>query len=213
VSAHQEPLAELIAKHPKLADCRDDIAAALARLAATFEQGGKLLLCGNGGSAADCEHIAGELLKGFERRRPLSRELQAKLASLGPEAAELASKLQQGLPAISLVGQVSLATACANDIGPATVFAQLVVSLGRPGDALLAISTSGDAQNVLLAAQAAKALGMLVIGLTGRGGGKLRARCDVCIRVPAETPPDAQELHVPVYHCLCRALEARFFAE
>jgi D-sedoheptulose 7-phosphate isomerase len=125
----------------------------------------------------------------------------------------LAEKLQQGLPAISLVGHLSLTTAFANDVDPQLVFAQLVTALGKPGDVLLAISTSGEAKNVILAARAARALGLVTIGLTGRDGGRLDTLCEVCIRVPADNTATAQELHVPVYHYLCRALEARFFAD
>ena len=203
----------LVARHPALAGCRADIAAACDALAGAYEEGRKLLLCGNGGSAADCEHIAGELLKGFERRRPLSEEVRGRLAAQGREGEMLAGKLQQALPAISLCGHPSFATAFANDVAPALVFAQLVAALGSAGDVLLAISTSGAAANVMHAARAARALGLGTIGLSGRGGGGLGALCDVLIDVPGESTAEVQELHVPVYHYLCRAVEAQFFGE
>jgi len=201
----------LVARHPDLAACRDDIAAARDSLIRAYEEGHKLLLCGNGGSAADCEHIAGELLKGFERRRPLPEEFRRRLAAQGREGELLAEKLQQALPALSLCGHPSLATAFANDVDPTLVFAQLVAALGSAGDVLLAISTSGAAENVMHAARAARALGLGTIGLAGRGGGALAAVCDVLIDVPGESTAEIQELHVPVYHHLCRAVEAHFF--
>jgi D-sedoheptulose 7-phosphate isomerase len=203
----------LVARHPDLAACRDDIAAARDSLIRAYEEGHKLLLCGNGGSAADCEHIAGELLKGFERRRPLPEESRRRLAAQGREGELLAEKLQQALPAFSLCGHPSLATAFANDVDPTLVFAQLVAALGSAGDVLLAISTSGAAANVMHAARAARALGLGTIGLSGRGGGGLAALCDVLIDVPGESTAEVQELHVPVYHHLCRAVEAHFFGD
>jgi D-sedoheptulose 7-phosphate isomerase len=207
-----DPLASLLGRYPQLAACRDEIAESRDALIAAYEAGHKLLLCGNGGSAADCEHIAGELLKGFERRRPLLDDLRAKLAAQGSDGQKLAAKLQRALPAISLAGHPSLASAFANDVDPHMVFAQLVAALGSPGDVLLALSTSGSARNVILAARAARALGLVTIGLSGGAGGRLAPLCDICIRVPGETTADIQELHRPVYHFLCRALEAHFFA-
>ncbi len=212
MSASDDLLARLLSSYPALAACRDEIAAAREVLVKAYGHGSKLLLCGNGGSAADCEHIAGELLKGFEQSRPLTREMRELFSAQGEEGRMLAEKLQQGLPAISLVGYVSLTTAFANDVDPQLVFAQLVNALGKSGDVLLAISTSGEAKNVIFAARTARALGLVTIGMTGRDGGRLDTLCDVCIRVPADGAPAAQELHVPVYHYLCRALEARFFA-
>jgi len=208
-----EQLTRLVARYPALAGCRDEIAAAAEQLVACFRGGGKLLLCGNGGSAADCEHIAGELLKGFERERPLPGGLRERLEAAGAIGGELAGRLQAGLPAISLCGHPSLASALANDVEPALVFAQLVCALGAKGDALMALSTSGKARNVVLAAVTARALGMSVVGLSGRGGGDLGQWCDVLIDVPGSTTAEVQELHLPVYHHLCRVLEAQFFSE
>lgn len=201
----------LVARHPALAACRDDIAAGRALLIEAYEAGHKLLLCGNGGSAADCEHMAGELLKGFERRRPLPEDVRGRLAAQGAEGAMLAEKLQRALPAISLCGHPSLATAFGNDVDPTLVFAQLVAALGEAGDVLLAITTSGAAGNVIQAARAARALGLSTIGLAGRGGGDLAALCDVLIDAPGESTAEIQEYHVPIYHHLCRAVEKHFF--
>jgi D-sedoheptulose 7-phosphate isomerase len=206
-------LARLIERYPPLGSCRASIEAAREAIERCFADGGKLLLCGNGGSAADCEHIAAELLKGFERKRPLPEDLRRALAAQGDDGAELGAKLQQGLPAISLVGHPSLATAVANDIDPDLVFAQLVTALGSVGDVLLALSTSGRGRNVFLAGVTAKALGMVTIALTGRGGGRLGKLCDICIDAPGETTADVQEMHVPIYHYLCRAIEERFFSD
>ncbi len=206
-------LATLLERYPSLGSCRASIEASCKTLERCFAADGKLLLCGNGGSAADCEHIAGELLKGFERERPLHEDLRRTFAVQGDDGAELGAKLQQGLPAISLTSHPSVATAFANDVDPDLVFAQLVVALGRPSDVLLAITTSGRARNLILAAQAAKAVGMKTIALTGRGGGRLATLCDITIDAPGEATADVQELHMPIYHYLCRALEARFFPE
>ena len=203
----------LLARRPDLAVCAEQISAAREALISVFSRGNKLLLCGNGGSAADCDHIAGELLKGFEKARPLPEELRARLASQGPEGEKLAARLQRALPAIALTTHVSFATAFANDVEPRMVFAQLVQALGMPGDGLLAITTSGSSENVLLAARTARAMGMTVIGLTGGAGGGLAALCDVCIVAPGDATAGVQESHLPIYHYLCREIEAHFFSE
>jgi len=207
-------LDELVVRQPVLGACRADIEAAFALLARTFAGGGKLLVCGNGGSAADADHIVGELMKGFRRaRRPTgatAERLRAADPELGPR---LAARLQVGLPAVNLAAGLALPTAFANDEDPGLVFAQAVLGLGRPGDALLGISTSGDAANVVAALVAARALGLATVGLTGAGGGRMRGRCDVLVAVPAQRTFEVQELHLPAYHCLCAMLEDRFFAE
>jgi D-sedoheptulose 7-phosphate isomerase len=208
-----DTLQALVRTYPALQQCEAEIGAAREALTAAYEKDCKLLLCGNGGSAADCDHIAAELLKGFERSRPLRAELRSALAAQGPGGRELAEKLQQGLPAISLAGHPSFTSAWANDMEADLGFAQLVAALGRPGDVLLAISTSGEARNVTLAACAARALGMTVIGLSGGDGGALTPLCDVRITVPGGGVAEIQELHRPVYHYLCRAVEAHFFGE
>jgi D-sedoheptulose 7-phosphate isomerase len=172
-----------------------------------FRRGGKILLCGNGGSAADAEHWAGELLKGFVHKRPLNQKDQHGLP------AQLALKLQGGLPAIALTGFVSLGTAFANDVDPQLVFAQLVWVLGRPGDLLVGISTSGNARNVCAAMEVAKARGLVRVGLSGKTGGRLFSNCDLCVRAPAIETYLIQEFHLPIYHCLSLMLEDDFFGE
>ena len=198
-------IANLLRRCPQLDCCRQDVEKTFSSLRECFQAGGKLLLCGNGGSAADAEHWAGELLKGFGQKRPLS---QAEKQSL-PEA--LGLKLQGALPVIPLTGFVSLSTAFANDVDPDLIFAQLVWGLGRPGDVLVGISTSGNARNVCAAMDAAKARGVHRIGLSGRTGGRLNSHCDLCIKVPADETYLIQELHLPIYHCLCLMLEDNFF--
>jgi D-sedoheptulose 7-phosphate isomerase len=202
----------LIQKYPELESCRGDLEGAYQLLRACFQGGGKLLACGNGGSAADSEHIVGELMKGFLQRRPLPDDLRRRLAAVYPEdGAFLADHLQGALPAISLVNQVALNTAFANDVAPEMVFAQQVYGHGRPGDVLLEISTSGNALNVLRAAQVARVLGLKTLGLSGMDGGKLRGFCDVTICVPWTATADIQERHLPVIHALCAKLENEFF--
>jgi D-sedoheptulose 7-phosphate isomerase len=199
-------LLELIEATPALEACAADIERAFIVLRDCFREGGKLLLCGNGGSAADCEHWSGELLKGFLKKRPLSPEWKEKLGE------PLASGLQGALPAVPLTGFLSFSTAFANDVSPELVFAQGVWALGRPGDVLAGISTSGNSRNVCLAVRAAAALGMRTVALTGADGGKLAGLAEVCIRVPAQEVHLVQQYHLPVYHCLCRMLEDEFFS-
>ncbi len=195
-----------IKRYPALSGCRKDILAAHDALSAVFAGGGKLLLCGNGGSAADCAHISAELLKGFAQTRPLDEEWGRRL---GPQ---LASRLEGALPVIPLPAFDSLLTAFANDCDPLLGFAQLVWGLGDEGDALLCISTSGNSVNILKAAEVARAKGLSIIGLTGRSGGSLMEYVDICIRVPETKVDRVQECHLPVYHCLALMLEETFFA-
>ena len=206
-------LNKLIKKIPELEPCKNEISQAVDILCAAFEKGNKLLVCGNGGSAADSEHIVGELMKGFMKKRALSEnQKQILLESAGNSDGKfLAENLQNALPAISLVTSVSLATAFANDVAPELFFAQQVYGLGNPGDVFLGISTSGNAKNVLFAAQTAKAKNISTIALTGESGGKLKPFCDLTIAVPSNITPDIQELHLPVYHYICKAVEANFF--
>lgn len=199
-------LQDLVERYPTLAPLAGDLGTAFACLRDTFAGGGKLLLCGNGGSAADCEHWAGEMLKGFQRPRVLPDDERALLP------AELASVLEPGLPVIPLPALMSVTTAFANDVDARFALAQCAFALGRPGDALVGISTSGDAGNVVLAARAARARGMATVGLTGRHGGRLAAEVDLCLRAPADGCAEVQELHLPIYHCLSRMLEDAFFA-
>ena len=197
-------LDQLFERRPELLACRDDISRTLQILETTFAQGGKLLLCGNGGSAADCEHIAGELMKGFLLPRPIPDEHRNALGEMG-------AVLQGALPAIALTAHSALASAVINDTRGDMVFAQQVYGLGKPGDALLAISTSGNSPNVLHALRVARLRGVHTLGLTGQTGGRMVDAVDVCIRVPADTVVPIQELHLPVYHTLCAAIESRFF--
>lgn len=205
-------LTDLTARYPELAACLPDIERAFDLLTATFAGGGKLLVCGNGGSAADSDHIVGELMKGFERARPVSDEVRQGLRALDADAgAYLADHLQGALPAISLSAHTALATAFNNDVAADVVFAQQVYGYGRPDDALLAISTSGHSRNVINAACVARVRGLRVIALTGADGGALRQRCHVTIAVPYTRTLEVQERHLPVYHALCLMLEDRFF--
>jgi D-sedoheptulose 7-phosphate isomerase len=202
-----------IDRHPVLSACRADIEAAFQLLEKAFASGGTLLVCGNGGSAADAAHIVGELMKGFLAKRPLPGDLRARLAQADPELGPvLASSLQGALPAVNLAEGISLSTAFANDVNAELAFAQAVVGYAGRGGALLGLSTSGNARNVLAALAAARATGLATVGMTGRSGGGMRGRCDALIRVPADRTHEVQELHLPVYHCLCAMLEARFFA-
>jgi D-sedoheptulose 7-phosphate isomerase len=198
-------LAVLCLRRPELAGLAADLRAAHELFLACYRGGGTAMLCGNGGSAADAEHWAGELLKGFESRRPLSTTARCGLSN------ELASKLQGGLPAIPLTGFTSLRSAVANDIDPRMEFAQLVHVFGRPGWLLVAISTSGNAENVCAAAEVARASGMRVLGLTGALGGRLAGLSDICVRAPTLRTCEAQELHVSIYHTLCLMLEDAWF--
>lgn len=203
----------LLTRYPQLSCCEADIRTACELLIASFEKGGKLLLCGNGGSAADAEHISGELLKGFLSKRPLpapeKEQLLQKDASL---LASLIDSIQGGLPAIPLPSLTALSTAFSNDVEPRYTFAQEVWALGAPGDVLWCLSTSGNAENTAAAAKLAAAKGLKVISMTGKSGGLLRSLSDVCICVPESETYKVQELHLPVYHYICAAVEAHFFA-
>jgi len=206
-------LNQLVLREPCLAPMKAAIWEVHGRMAACFRGGGKLLLCGNGGSACDCEHIAGELMKGFLLRRPLTADEREALERYGAEGAKLANGLQRGLPALVLSGLPGLTTAFSNDVDPLLAFAQQAYAYARPGDALWCLSTSGNAENVRLAAVAARARGAFVIGLTGKGGGKLAEHVDILLDVPERETYRVQELHLPLYHALCAMLEAEMFGE
>jgi D-sedoheptulose 7-phosphate isomerase len=189
-----------------------DVGRAFELLKSCYEQGGKLMICGSGGSAADSEHIVGELMKGFKLKRSLPEAARVKLTEAFPqEGAHLADQLQGALPALSLVSQTALITAVANDVDADLIYAQQVYGYGRPGDALLGISTSGNSANILHALRVARTLGLHTVGLTGRGGGEMKALCDVTICVPEDETLQIQERHLPVYHALCELLEQAFF--
>jgi D-sedoheptulose 7-phosphate isomerase len=200
-------LTNLLTRRPELDTCLDEINKVFLAMSQSIRKSGKLLLCGNGGSAADAEHWAGELLKGFVKKRSLTQKEKDALPDY------LRDKLQGALPASPLTGFPALSTAFANDVDPHLTFAQLVWGLGKPGDVLIGISTSGNASNVCAAMEAAKAKDMVRVGLTGQGGGKLLALTDLCLRVPSSETYQVQELHLPIYHCLCLMLEDEFFPE
>jgi D-sedoheptulose 7-phosphate isomerase len=203
---------QLVFSYPGLDVCASDIKAAFNVLRDCYRGGGKVLTCGNGGSASDAEHIVGELMKGYLRKRLVPEEIRTKLRGVSAEDGDyLADHLQGALPAISLVSQTSLLSAIANDTATDMVYAQQVYAYGREGDALIGISTSGNSTNVIRAMQVARALGIRTVGLTGRTGGKLKPLCDVCIRVPANDTALIQERHLPILHVLCAMLEEEFF--
>lgn len=202
----------LITRYPKLEVCRNDITAAYEIMEECYTTDHKLIIAGNGGSAADSEHIAGELMKRFETPRPIPASLAEKLISIDAErGADLARNLERSLMAIPLVAHEALTTAYINDVDGLGVFAQQLYGFGRPGDVFLGISTSGNSRNVMSATVVARALGIKVIGLTGGRGGELAKVADVAIKVPETEAYMIQELHLPVYHCLCLMLEDRFF--
>ena len=199
-------LTHLIERYPALAQMRGAIEQAYRLLEECYENGSKLLVCGNGGSAADSDHIVGELMKGFYKQRMLPEEERKRFGEQG-------EKLQGALPAIALTQHGALSTAFLNDVDPAMVFAQQVYGYGQGGDVFLGLSTSGNSANVVLAAKVAAAKGMKVITMTGRNGGKLKELSDVCMIVPAQVTADIQEYHLPVYHTLCAMLEEHFFPD
>ena len=199
-------LKKLYLRYPELEKCSKFIDEACAILADTFRNGGKLLIAGNGGSAADAQHIVGELMKGFMLKRETSLPANGENVGLIPY-------LQLALPAISLVGEFALSTAIQNDISADFIFAQQIFGLGETEDIFWGISTSGNSRNILYAAQIAKAKGMKVLGLTGISGGKLHDLCDVCIKAPSDETYIIQELHLPIYHAICMVLEQEFFGD
>jgi len=205
---------QLCERYPSLNGVRPAIEDACTQMIACYEQGGKILVCGNGGSCSDSEHIVGELMKSFELKRPIKHAVKEKLAVISPERGSyLAQHLQQGLPAISLTAHAALITAVANDIDGDIIFAQQVIGYGKKNDILLGISSSGNSQNVLDACIVAKAMDLKVIGLTGETGGKMKEFCDTLINVPGRRTFMVQELHLPVYHVLCLAVEHHFFGK
>lgn len=204
----------LIERYPQLEPSKSDIKKAVECLVACYEHGNKVLVCGNGGSCSDSDHIVGELMKGFENMRPVGEKLKIDLAEIaGERGVYLAGKLQQALPAISLTAHSSLITAVANDTDASLIFAQQVMGYGQEGDVIIGISSSGNSQNVIDALITAKAKKMTVIGLTGETGGKMKAFCDILINVTARRTAFVQELHLPVYHTLCMMVENHFFGK
>ena len=214
-----EHLDDLIHRYPKLLSCRNDIARAYEAIAAAYRRGGKLLVCGNGGSAADSDHIVGELMKNFVVKRGLDPQLKSEIegvaADLYPDegaiGAGLTGNLNGALPAIALTQHAALNFACINDNSADVTFAQQVLGLGAKGDVFLGITTSGNSKNVIYAAIVAKAKGLGTVALTGRDGGRIKSLVDVCVVAPEEETYKIQELHLPIYHALCLALERSFF--
>ncbi len=204
----------LIARYPELAVCQNDIVGAYKILESAYANGRKLLVCGNGGSAADSEHVVGELMKEFKLKRKVFANQADAMKAIDPEmGGYLADNLQGALPAIALTGHSALSTAFMNDSESVLVFAQQVNGYGKAGDVLLGISTSGNSKNVIYAAITAKARGLKVIGLTGEKESRLSKLADCCIQVPETETYKVQEMHLPVYHCLCMMLEEKFFGE
>lgn len=205
-------LQELTERYPALKGLEEEIRAAYLVIKESFEAGGKLLVAGNGGSCADAEHIVGELMKSFVKPRPLPEALKEALIREEPMlGGALSEKLQRGLPAIALNSHPGLTSAFLNDVDGEMAYAQQVLGYGKKGDVFLGITTSGNAKNIRYAAVTARAMGLRVVGLTGRGGGALRELCDAVVIAPEKETYRIQELHLPIYHALCLMLEERFF--
>ena len=207
-------LDNLIREYPELSELRDSIDRASGMIIKCYTAGGKLLICGNGGSSSDSCHIAGELMKSFEKKRPLDVSFKERLSDISASRGKyLAEKLEHGLPAISLSAHTSLITAICNDIDPQLIFAQQIIAYGEGKDVLLAISTSGNSKNIIDACITARAMKITVVGITGRSGGEMKEYCNILINVPREQTASVQELQLPVYHAICRIVEEYFYGE
>ena len=202
---------ELFERYPSLCGIKENVLKAFEAIKLTYEQGGSLYCAGNGGSSSDCEHIVGELLKSFKKRRAVDEKTANNLLSYGEDGEYILSKLEGSLPATSLISQTGILTAFANDKSWDTAIAQQLYGLGKQGDCLVVLSTSGNSKNCVYAVLVAKAKGIKTIAFTGVAGGKLKDICDVAICVPEMETYKVQELHLPVYHCLCAMLEEEFF--
>jgi len=204
----------LCRRYPSLCINRSSVDSAGNIIIACYSGGGKLLICGNGGSSSDADHMTGELMKCFESQRPLQNDIRNRLEDIDPSRGRyLGQKLEEGLPAISLSAHIALSTAICNDIDPDLVFAQQVNALGKEGDVLIGLTTSGNSRNIIDAFITAKALNIKTIGITGKTGGKLKQFCDILINVPEERTALVQELHLPVLHTLCLIVENHFFGQ
>ena len=200
-------------RYPALSDLRSRISDAAEMIIGCYNKGGKLLICGNGGSSADADHLAAELMKSFESVRPLEESFKNRLYEIsGVRGKYLAAKLEHSLPAISLSSNTALTTAVSNDIDPSLVFAQQIIGYGNENDLLIGISTSGNSQNIVDACITARALNINVIGITGKTGGKMKQYCDVLVNVPETRTAMVQELHLPVLHTICRMIENHFYS-
>lgn len=205
-------LDDLIERYQELGSIKDELLKAYQIMENTYLNGKKMLIAGNGGSASDSEHITGELMKCFEKKRTVPYDFASRLIEVDTlRGQSLASKLEGALPAISLVSHQSIMSAYLNDVGAEGVYAQQLYGYGTAGDTFLAISTSGNSENIIYAAVVAKAMGINVIALTGRDGGILKQYADCCVIVPEDITYKIQELHQPIYHCWCRMLENRFW--
>lgn len=210
----KELLDDLFQSHPELFICRDSIEKAFRILKDCYDRGGKVLVCGNGGSASDSEHIVGELMKGFICNRKIDMSHRNQLCEMFPVVGSyLAGHLQGALPAISLVSQTGFTTAYGNDVAADMIFAQQVYGYAKKGDVLIGLSTSGNSKNVIHALMVAKALSVSTIGFTGNTGGQMKGLCDTVIMVPAADTFKVQEYHLPIYHTLCAMIEAEYFSE
>ena len=207
-------LENLMTNAPALKSCLSEIKEAISIIISCYKNGKKVMICGNGGSAADSEHIVGELMKGFILKRPISQGHKKMLEKYFPEdSTYLSSRLQEALPALSLVSQTSLSSAFANDIDPEMVFAQQVYGYAQKGDVLIGLSTSGNSKNIVAAVKVAKCFGVNSVCFTGKSGGALKDISGVCIKVPAEETYRIQEYHLMTYHAICAIIEAEFFKE
>ena len=199
---------DLAERYPDLAYLSGCVSAVVEKMLECYHSGGKILICGNGGSAADAEHISGELLKGFiSKRHPDGEELDKLVMALENKG----ERLQRGIPAIPLTSLTSVLSAFANDVDPELVFAQLTYALGKPGDVLICLSTSGNSKNVVAAARVAREMGITTVALTGESGGELREICDVTLATPESETYKVQEYHLPIYHAICAEVERILF--
>ena len=204
-------LEKTIERNPELSGLKNDIISAFEAIAQTYKNGGTLFVCGNGGSCSDSEHIVGELMKSFKKYRPIDSAVKANLMAMGEDGIALANNLEGGLPAVALSSHPSLSSAFINDKNPLMCYAQQLSVMGKKGDVLMVLSTSGNAQNCLYAVLTAKAMGIKTVLLAGKTGGKIKDVADVSVVVPANETYLVQELHLPIYHCLCAMLEEEYF--
>jgi phosphoheptose isomerase len=210
---NDKPLDILCDRYPLLAGVKNSIAEAAGMIITCYSNGGKLLICGNGGSSADADHLAAELMKSFESARPLDDSFKKRLREISVvRGKNIAEKLEHALPAISLPSNTALTTAISNDIDPSLIYAQQLIGYGDEGDVLIGISTSGNSQNIVDACITAKALNLNVIGITGKTGGKMKQYCDLLVNVPESRTAWVQELHLPVLHTICLIVENHFYS-
>lgn len=209
-----DKMKELFQRYPALVSCEESLNAALSAMEKTYRNGGTILLCGNGGSCADCDHIVGELMKGFLSLRPVDDATKRALTERCTEdGAKMAERLQRGIPAISLAAHAGVMTAFSNDVDPDLVYAQLVYAFARPHDLVMGISTSGNSKNVVAALKMAAAMGLSTVGLTGGKDCAMDSICDVTVKAPETETFKVQEYHLPIYHYLCAALEETLFGK